>query len=323
VSVGAGVTAATLPARARRGSPYTRRVAWKKTLNEALARRTGYRLEKARGTQLPGAKRRRRLREGDRLLERPTFILCSVRSGSTLLRVLLGSHSQIHCPHELHLRDIGVTVPVGPSQKALSEVGLDDRRLEYLLWDRVLHRELDESGKRLLVNKTPNDVFIVDRILECWPDARFIFLLRHPGAIAQSRQAARPQDSAEKNAKVVARYCNAVEEARRAHDGITVRYEELATDPVATTRRLCEFLGVPWEQPMLEYGEFSHGRFKVGLGDWSENIKSGRVQPPAPPPSPEEVPPQLHDVSRAWGYLDSGAASGAPGVAVEHDVVEG
>jgi hypothetical protein len=275
-------------------------VDWKKAVNGALARR-GYRLERlSPAAAAPAAK----LRPGDRLVERPTFVLCSVRSGSTLLRVLLSSHSMIHCPHELHLRRI-ILKPLGRyAREALAEVGLDRRRLRYLLWDRVLQRELAASGKRLLVNKTPNDVFVVDRILECWPDARFIFLLRHPGAIARSRQALRPNDSPQHNAQVVARYCNAVEAARQAHDGLTVRYEELASDPEGTTRRLCEFLGVPWEARMLDYGDFAHGAFRPGLGDWSENIRSGRVQMPAQPPDESEIPPELLDLTRAWGYLD-------------------
>jgi hypothetical protein len=273
---------------------------WKRTLNSVLAPR-GYRLERVRprGAAPPAPPA-----PGDRLLERPTFIICSVRSGSTLLRVLLSSHSMIHCPHELHLRHI-VLKPLAPyARKALAEVGLDRRRLRHLLWDRVLQRELAASGKRYLVNKTPNDVFIVDRILECWPDARLIFLLRHPGAIARSRQALRPQDLPHQNAKTVARYCNAVEDARRRHDGLTVRYEELAADPEAVTRRLCEFLGVPWERRMLDYGDFAHGAFRSGLGDWGENIRSGRVQAPGPPPSAAETPSVLLDVCRAWGYLD-------------------
>ena len=75
------------------------RVSWKDPVNGAL-RRTGYQLRKA------GHRRRRvRLQPGDRLLEPPVFVMCTLRSGSTLLRVLLDSHSQIHCPHELHLRD--------------------------------------------------------------------------------------------------------------------------------------------------------------------------------------------------------------------------
>jgi hypothetical protein len=291
-------------------------VAWKKALNDAIYRRTGYQLQKVGSRKVPSPRKRRdRLRPGDRLLEQPTFILCSVRSGSTLLRVLLDSHSRVHCPHEMHLRDIGVTVREGYPQRALNEVGLDEKRLQYLLWDRVLQRELDESGKELLVNKTPNDVFIVDRILECWPDARFIFLLRHPGSIARSRHNARPQDSGDRNATMVARYCNALEKARNEHEGITVRYEDLASDPAATTRRLCEFLGVEWEESMLDYGEFSHGKFRPGLGDWSHNIKSGEIQPPTPPPAPEEIHPKLVDIARAWGYLEGEPA--APAAASE------
>ena len=44
----------------------------------------------------------------DRLVTAPTFILSSVRSGSTLLRLLLDSHPDICAPHEMHLRGIGV-----------------------------------------------------------------------------------------------------------------------------------------------------------------------------------------------------------------------
>jgi hypothetical protein len=66
---------------------------------------------------------------------------------------------------------------------------------------------------------------------------------------------------------------------------------------------------------MLDYGEFSHGKFRVGLGDWSDKIKSGRVQPPAPPPPLEEIPPRLLKLCRAWGYLgpeESAGGSVAP-----------
>ena len=267
-------------------------------MNAALVRATGYQLQKPR----PSRRLRMTVRPGDRLLERPAFILCTVRSGSTLLRVLLSSHSQIHSPHEMHLRDLSVQVKSAYAEKSLGEVGLEARNLEYLLWDRLLHRELAEAGKRLLVNKTPSDVWIVDRILECWPDARFIFLLRHPGAIARSRQAARPQDTPERNAEMVLRYGQAVEDARRAHAGHTVRYEDLAADPEAETRRLCEFLGVAWEPEMLDYGRFDHGRLRPGLGDWSEQIKSGKIQAPKPLPTADEVPDALRELTQAWGY---------------------
>ena len=284
-------------------------MSWKDTVNRGLRRTIGYELQKPRKRQ-PAARRRARLRPGDRLLESPVFILSTVRSGSTLLRVLLSSHSRIHSPHEMHLRDIKVSIREGHPEKALNEVGLDTTRLEYLLWDRVLHRELEESGKEILVNKTPNDVFIVDRILECWPDARFIFLLRHPAAIARSRHSARPQDSDERNAEMVRRYAAALEAARQAHPGLTVRYEDLATDPARVTQEVCAFLGVEWEPAMLNYGEYDHGRFRPGLGDWSQKIKSGEIQPPPPPPTLDETPEPLREFVQRWGYVS--AATAAP-----------
>jgi hypothetical protein len=283
-------------------------VQWKGAINDALTRATGYELRKA-----GGAKRRRREggERGDRLLVAPAFVMCTVRSGSTLLRVLLDSHSKIHAPQELHLRDLTVRVKTEYAAKALGEIGLDDEQLRFLLWDRLLQRELAAAKKSLLVNKTPNDVFIADLIARCWPDARFIYLLRHPGAIARSRQETRPQDSPERNAQMVLRYATALEEARAQRPGLVVRYEELTAEPKATTQRLCEFLGVPWEAKMLDYGRFDHGRMKPGLGDWKAKIKSGEVQAPSPPPPLEEIHPSLHDLCVAWGYAPAPAVQPA------------
>jgi hypothetical protein len=266
-------------------------VTWKRTINRALTRATGYELRTPRS---------RAVRTGDRLVARPAFILCTLRSGSTLLRVLLDSHSKLHAPHEIHLRYVSVKLDATWSERSMKEMGLDERGLEYLLWDRLLHRELAVSGKPYLVDKTPNNVFIADRLKECWPDARFIFLLRHPAAIARSRKAIRPDADPEKNVEMILRYCEALEQARQAHDGITVRYEDLTADPAAVTRDVCAFLDVPWEAEMLEYGQFEHGRYRAGLGDWADKIRSGRVQEAEPPP--DEVPEPLRAVTAAWGY---------------------
>jgi len=73
------------------------------------------------------------------------------------------------------------------------------------------------------------------------------------------------------------------------------------------TRELCEFLDVEWEPGMLDYGNFSHGRYRAGLGDWKDKIRSGRVQPPDPPPPAEQIPPALLPLCEAWGYSPSSA----------------
>ncbi len=293
---------------------------WKRALNARLRRATGFEVRRSKTVKAPGtggrkAKNARSSRRdsvvrtlpGDRLVASPTFILCSLRSGSTLLRVLLNSHSRIHAPHEFHLRHVAVKFTSKWADKAMLARGLDPTALEYLLWDRVLHRELEASGKEHIVVKTPNDVFNVGRILECWPDARFIFLLRHPAAIARSRAALRPTVDEERNSERIRRYCEALESARQMHPGHTVRYEELTSDPQATTQGLCEFLGVPWEPEMLDYGRFDHGKYGAGLGDWKTKIRTGQIQPAAPLPGPEETPPALRGLAAAWGYLPEGA----------------
>src|SRR3954454_892035 len=163
------------------------RVSWKDTVNRGLARTTGMELRRVQA-RTPPRTRPGKVRKGERLVRQPGFVMCTLRSGSTLLRVMLDSHSQIHCPHEIHLRYLSVGLDKKWSERSMKEMGLDQKRLEYLLWDRVLHRELTSSGKPRLVTKTPNDVFIADRIKECWPDAKLVFLLRHPAAIVRSRQ---------------------------------------------------------------------------------------------------------------------------------------
>jgi len=126
-------------------------VDWKRTVNAKLVRATGYELRRS-----PRRHSVAEVRSGDRLVAAPVFILCTLRSGSTLLRVLLNSHSQIHAPHELHLRYVSVTLDKTWSKRSMKQMGLDAGTLEYLLWDRLLHRELSGSGKRMIVEKTPS-----------------------------------------------------------------------------------------------------------------------------------------------------------------------
>ncbi len=267
---------------------------WQAKANRAIGRLTGFELRRVVLAPRPDARRtargRRPERACERLLDRPIFVFSSMRSGSTLLRVLLDSHSQLHAPHELHLRGLHVQMGSKHAEAAMGQLGLSTTELEYLLWDRVLHARLQRSGKRYIVNKTPGNAFIWQRIATCWPDARFIFLLRHPGATAISWREIRSSWTLEKAALDVARYMKAVEAARQALPGMTIRYEDLTADPEGVTRRICQFLGLDWEPEMLDYGKHDHGAYVAGLGDWGQRIRSGQIQPARPLPRPEEIP---------------------------------
>ena len=251
----------------------------------------------------------------NRLVPSPIFVLSAPRSGSTLLRSVLDSHSRVHAPHELHLTLLTVQernwVAGGLADRyasiSLAALGLTIRDLEHLLWDRVLHHELVRSGKELVVNKTTSSVLSWRRIAACWPDARYVFLFRHPAHIAGSLARAWVErddiDPVQRTLEFVA----AMNEARAELSGHDVHYEDLTSRPEETIRSLCGFLGVEWEPTMLDYGRFDHGHYVRGIGDWSDTIRSGVIQPAQPIPVDTAIPDALKPACQGWGYLASPA----------------
>jgi len=269
----------------------------------AVRRRSQHLIEALRP---PGIRPRQRPILPDRhvrLVDSPVFVISSQRSGSTLLRVLLNSHSQIRAPHELHLDSLQVQLGTDYAGEIMGELGLGRTTLEHLLWDRVLDHELSRSGKGIIVDKTPSNALIWPRISSAWPNARYLFLLRHPGSVLESVLNRHRDAERESAIQEVAEYVTGVEQARRNLTGLTLRYEDLTSEPERETKRICDYLGVSWEPGMLEYGRQEHGPFKPYFGDWSENIGSGRVQPSRPLPAAADIPEPLRPVTRAWGYL--------------------
>jgi Sulfotransferase family len=272
-------------------------------INSVLVRATGYHLSRPRTGRVwklpPGG--------GGRLLKEPVFIFSAPRSGSTLLRAILGSHSGLYAPPELPLKQLEVRADTQWIKASIDGLQLSVEDLEHMLWDRVLAESLQRSGKPRLVVKTPSNVLIWDRIAACWPDAKFVYLLRHPAAVVASLHASfNPEwhpgkdGSVDESVAKVVRYMTALEQAREARAGFIVRYEELTSSPDTVVRGLCEFLGLPFEPAMLDYGRFDHDGFTDGLGDSSLNIRSGRIQPPTP--IPDEVPAELSGLCGTLGY---------------------
>jgi LPS sulfotransferase NodH len=201
-----------------------------------------------------------------RLVPAPIFVLSSIRSGSTLLRCILNSHTCLHAPHELHLPDLTVAVAHPHARLAMDELATTAVELEHLLWDRLLHRELASSGKSQIIEKTPGNVFSWKRIAACWPDAKYVFLLRDPLHIAISAYRTRSYPSWPAAIDNVAGYLTELRLAMQELRGLTVRYEDLISEPEAVTNRLCRYLGVDWQPAMLTYGNFPQGPFKYGIG---------------------------------------------------------
>ncbi|MEV8034853.1 sulfotransferase [Streptomyces sp. NPDC086182] len=241
----------------------------------------------------------------NRLVPSPVFILSSIRSGSTLLRCILDTHSRIRAPHELHLADLEVQLASPYVELAMQTSGLAKEEIEHLLWDRMLHRELELSGKDIVADKTPGNLLLWRRLAECWPQARYIHLTRHPLHILESALAGRPDQDPTQTENLVTTYLRELEAARRELGGLTVSYEDLTSNSDEVARKVCAHLEVAWEPEMLAYGSADHGPFVQGIGDFTENIKSGVVMPGRAMPAAADVPERLIPACRAFGYIEA------------------
>ena len=109
-------------------------------------------------------------------------------------------------------------------------------------------------------------------LIELFPEARCIFVLRDPRAVVASMLAVGERAAARgiraqpftRSLRAAMRYVShcleAAFAAAAAHPGgiLTVRYEALVTDPEAETRRICGFLGLDWDAAMLRPGAGEH-----------------------------------------------------------------
>jgi amino acid adenylation domain-containing protein/FkbM family methyltransferase len=144
------------------------------------------------------------------------FLLSPPRSGSTLLRVLLGGHPALFAPPELELlswntlaerraafpgRDrfwlegaVRAVMAARSCGAAEAEAFLADAESQG--WStRRLYREIQtEIGGRLLVDKTPSyalDPKILERAEEAFAGALYLHLVRHPRAVVRSFEEAK------------------------------------------------------------------------------------------------------------------------------------
>lgn len=219
-------------------------------------------------------------------LEKPVFLLASERSGTNLLRVILGRHSAFAAPDPPHL--LATFLPALPTYGDLAadesfsrlathvvtvldhqlgrwrttfdarELAAVEPRTFFALFDHVYDAERESAGARRVFFKENESFAYVHLILDHYPDAQFVYLVRdgrdflaswlrsptHFGTLAEGARLWSRQQ----------RECIAAYEALPARGVIhPLYYEDLVNEPEPTLRGLCEFLGEPYEGEMLEF----------------------------------------------------------------------
>src|SRR5689334_11887157 len=135
------------------------------------------------------------------------------------------------------------------------------------LYERML---ATVPGKRMFLDKTPAYALVLPFLAKLYPQAKYVVLTRHPLAVlssyAESFFDGDYQVAIEHN-PVLQRYVPALASFVRTPPVplVWVKYEELVREPEAQFRRVCDYLGIPFEERAIRYGE-SGEEFK-GLGD--------------------------------------------------------
>jgi len=222
----------------------------------------------------------------------PTFLFGMERSGTTLLSMMVGAHSQIAVP----LATTGMWVDFAGCLDAFNQLSSreDVVRLvdairthpRIVLWDAALDRDalLDNlplgdygaivtrfhaeyaraKGKPHWANV---DIATFDQmdVVNAWfPDARFLHIIRDGRDVALSHQTM--PYGAGNIAECAAAWANRTTTSAKmgrilgGRRYMTIRFEDLVLNPRRSLEGICGFLGVAFDESMLRYGEMVEGK---------------------------------------------------------------
>lgn len=196
-------------------------------------------------------------------MPRPVFVVGCQRSGTTMLRLILDSHSHISCgPETRFLADLERIV--GRDWKRLSQFGFTQEEwLKRLaaFFDGVQSDYARARGRVRWADKTPLYALSLEFITRMFPDCQVVHVIRDGRDVAVSHRKRFGYWSSVKSTVKWPRYITAAREvgcrlpADRYYE---LRYEAIVNDTETALRDLFDFLGEPWEAAVLDYNDHTH-----------------------------------------------------------------
>jgi hypothetical protein len=210
----------------------------------------------------------------------PIFIVGSPRSGTTLLRLILDSHSRIACgPETQILADLDDSLC--RHWRRLERYGRDEdywRAKCRTLFEEVKLDYAASKGKSRWADKTPSYALHLPFITALFPEAQVVHVIRDARLVTAS---ALDRWGWRTAWEMPGRWAASVAAASAAGARLgperyrELRFEQVAGDAEGTLRALLAWLGEAWEPEMLAYDRFAHD----GSG---RNRAMRAAAPPAP-----------------------------------------
>jgi hypothetical protein len=201
---------------------------------------------------------------------KPVFIVGMPRSGTTLIQGILcntgayfpmpETHFFVRAAHGLPEENLGKKDRKRIQQKLLkkSRIKLERALPEHLTTQKdIFEHVIDQfnpGGIYSFLEKTPRHVFFYSKILEHYPDAKFICMIREPKNVISSQLTNSPKEnkSVIRLALLYKKIAGAIEAIRFNNNVFLITYENLTAEAEQILKNTCKFLNIAFDPELLD-----------------------------------------------------------------------
>ncbi|MBT8351911.1 MAG: sulfotransferase [Deltaproteobacteria bacterium] len=228
--------------------------------------------------------------------KRPVFIVGMPRSGTTLIQGILCNTREYFPMPETHffvwatygLPEENINKAERKSIQNIllrkSRIKLDKGLPEYLtttkgIFEHVID-QFNPEGRRTFLEKTPRHIFFYSKILEYYPDAKFICMVREPKNMISSQLTTSPQRT--KSVIRLSLFYNkiaaAIMKIRKNNNTFLIKYEDLTIETEPILRHTCEFLNISFDSKLVDNVAAPVGIVSEHEYWKSKNIEAGKIK---------------------------------------------